>query len=89
MRAPKTYPTLGVRGLHEPHGVRLRGADFRQYRQIDPRARKNDITSAAEFPAKRPICIIQYVFPTLHHTMATGVSNRLSKKKTVYSSILL
>ena len=65
VRARNPYPTRGVSGLHEPHGVRLRGADFPQYRQIDHQARKNDIASAPEFPAKRPICTIQYVFRTL------------------------
>ena len=51
---PNKYPTRGVRGLHEPHGVRLMGADFPQYRQIDQRARKNDIVSAPKFPQNGP-----------------------------------
>ena len=88
VRAPNTYPTREVRGLHEPHGVRLRGADFPQYRQIDQRVRKNDIASAPEFPAKRPICTIQYVFRTPPRVMAPGVSNRPSKKqKTAHTAV--
>ena len=62
MRVPNTYPTRGVRGPHVRHGVRLRGADFPHYRQIDKRARKNGVASAPEFPAKRPISTILYVF---------------------------
>ena len=81
MRAPNTYPTRGVRGIHEPHGVRLRSTDFPQYRQIDQRARNNDVASAPEFREKRHICTIKYVFRTLHLGMAPGVSNRPSKKK--------
>ena len=84
MRARNTYPTRGVRELREPLGVRLRGADFPQYRQIDQRARKNDIASAPEFQAKRPICTMQYALRTLHRVMAPDVSNRLSKKQQLH-----
>ena len=78
LRAPNTYPTRGVRGLHEPHGVRLRGAEFSQYHQIHQRERQNGIASAPELPPKRYIWTIQYVLDTFHRGMAPGVSNRPS-----------
>ena len=59
----------------------MRSTDFPQYRQIDQRARNNDVASAPEFREERHICTIKYVLRTLHLGMAPGVSNRPSKKK--------
>ena len=71
----------GVYGRFDTPGHCLRGAYLPQYRQIDQRARTNDIDSAPEFAAKRPIRTIQHALRTLHRGMAPGVSNRPSKEK--------
>ena len=80
-------PRVRVRGLHEPHGVLLRDADFPPYRQIDQCARKNDIATAPEFPAKRHICTIQHEFRALHRGVALVYQTAHKKANPVNTAV--